>query len=288
MVMARDWHCTDFQRVIHGYVDVELDAGTLVDAEHHVASCETCRERVALARALRGSLQRTARGASAPEGLRARLGVATAAEANRAANPALTRDASGLGESRGPFVRSLALAAAVALLFVGARSTSLTGTRHAQHASLGADLLTDLVSEHSRPLPFDATDPKKVRMLEQYVGVPVHANTSRFEKTGAHFVGGRVLPVHHERAAMLQYELGQGEGARRVSVFVFDPKRIHLNDSELSHRTIGTADVRVGRSRGYTVAVTERAGVGYAVAGDLDPDRSAELALLADAVSSDD
>ena len=41
--------------------------------------------------------------------------------------------------------------------------------------------------------------------------------------------------------------------------------------------TVGTAEVRVGQADGHSVAVTQRDGVGYAFATDLDPMESAEL-----------
>jgi len=121
-----------------------------------------------------------------------------------------------------------------------------------------------------------------VRELERYVGVPLRP-TSFEKRTGARLVGGRVLPMmHHERAAMLQYEIGTGAEMRRVSVFVYDPRHIQVDDEELAPRAVGTAQVRVGHVNGYSLAVTQRAGVGYAVASDLDTDRSAQLAAFAD------
>ena len=39
---------------------------------------------------------------------------------------------------------------------------------------------------------------------------------------------------------------------------------------------------RVGRANGYSVAVTQRAGVGYALASDMDTEKSAQLAALTD------
>ena len=36
----------------------------------------------------------------------------------------------------------------------------------------------------------------------------------------------------------------------------------------------------LGREKGYSVAAAQRAGVGYIVAGDLAPDRSAQLAAM--------
>jgi anti-sigma factor RsiW len=147
---------------------------------------------------------------------------------------------------------------------------------------MGDDFLSELVAEHSRPLPPERTDPQKVGELGQYVGVPVRATT--LHRENAHFVGGRVLPVHQERAAMLQYEITtQGGETRRVSVFVFDPRRIQVSDNDFLprpfHNEGGTSEVRVGRSNGYSVAVTQRGGVGYALASDLDEQKTAELAL---------
>jgi anti-sigma factor RsiW len=43
---------------------------------------------------------------------------------------------------------------------------------------------------------------------------------------------------------------------------------------------VGTAEVRVGRERGYSVAVAQRGGVGYLVASDLDQDKDARLAAM--------
>ena len=52
--------CVRFSMSIAPYVDGELDAGHAVDVEGHVASCTECQERVALTRAVRTSLRRTA------------------------------------------------------------------------------------------------------------------------------------------------------------------------------------------------------------------------------------
>jgi hypothetical protein len=51
-----------------------------------------------------------------------------------------------------------------------------------------------------------------------------------------------------------------------------------IGTANLAPRAIGTAEVRVGREKGYSVAATQRAGVGYLIASDLDPDQSAQFA----------
>ncbi len=77
---------------------------------------------------------------------------------------------------------------------------------------------------------------------------------------------------------MLQYVVGTGDHVRRISVLVYDAQKIQIGDANLAPRAVGTAEVRVGSEKGYSVAATQRAGVGYLVASDLDPDRSAQLA----------
>jgi hypothetical protein len=79
---------------------------------------------------------------------------------------------------------------------------------------------------------------------------------------------------------MLQYVVGSGEDARRVSVFVYDAQKIQGGTSNLTPRSVGTAEIRVGREKGYSVAATQRAGEGYLVASDLDPDETAQLAAM--------
>jgi anti-sigma factor RsiW len=140
-------------------------------------------------------------------------------------------------------------------------------------------MLADLVYAHSQqPLPLDAKDEHAVRDLGQYVGVPVHP--APFERAGAHLVGGRVVPLRTQgRAAMLQYLVGSGGDERRVSVIVYDPQKIQIGTS-LEPYPVGTAEVRVGREKGYSVAAAQHDGVGYLVASDLDTDKSAQLAAV--------
>jgi hypothetical protein len=54
-----------------------------------------------------------------------------------------------------------------------------------------------------------------------------------------------------------------------------------VHDADLAPRAVGTSEVRVGREKGYSVAVTTNGGVGYAVASELDAEHSAELAAMA-------
>jgi hypothetical protein len=152
-------------------------------------------------------------------------------------------------------------------------------------AGLSDDLLRGFVQQHKHPLPPEQQDPKQVRQFERYVGVPVHV--PQFPQLGgqsARFVGARLLPVHGgDSAAMLQYELSQGNGGvQRVTVFVYDPHKVQIGGAHLAPRAVGTAEVRMGQPDGYSVAVTQHAGVGYAMASDMDPESSASLIAVVD------
>jgi anti-sigma factor RsiW len=269
------------------YLDGELDAPGMLEVESHVGRCVPCGEHVELLRATRSSLKRTVR-RNAPEGLRARLEIAMAAEATRgevreAEHAERDRTASTAGSKLLGWRTMVPLASAAALALAwGATRSPAKGTPQEQTAGFGDDLLAEIIAEHAAPLPPDATDPRAVRNLEKYVGVPVRPGS--FERGGAKLVGGRVLQMRsptHSRAAMLQFVVMSGDEPRRVSLFVYDPAKIQVVSPGMSPHPIGTARVSVGQARGYSVAVTQRGGIGCALATDMGVDESAQLALAA-------
>jgi anti-sigma factor RsiW len=304
--VATELTCKD-SRLIEAYLDCELDPSSLVEVEAHLngasgeGACGVCRERLALGRATRQSLKRVVRTASLEmaaggrDALRARALTAMMAEQGRqtaVANGGVAGYAGYTGPNDGRFhwrtLVPIASAAALALFWGAASRGALADARFGDShnaASMSAgiggdDLLADLLHEHSNPMPPQWTDVRDVRALDQYIGVPVRP--ARFERTGALLVGARVLPLHQQRAAMLQYVIGHGASQRRLSVFIYDPSKIQISGPGLSPRSVGTAQVRVGQESGYSVAVTQNAGVGYAVASDLGTDQSAAVAALAD------
>jgi anti-sigma factor RsiW len=283
-----DLECQKYARLLGAYLDGELEAAKLLEIEGHVSKCETCRERVELDRAMRGTVRNvvasSAPSADAKKAMRARMRAAMAAAERRSeADAALAEHAGGSKLFGWRTMVPLSSAAALAIVWgsiAHAPMRDSDGGANVKAAGLG-DPLAGFVAMHSRPLPMERTDPQAVRGFEQYVGVPVRPAT--FEKRGARLIGGRLMPVNAEaRAALLEYRVGQGPGSARVSVFIYDPQKIQVSDASLTPRAVGTAQVRVGRANGYSVAVTQNRGVGYALASDLDTDRSAELAALAD------
>ena len=290
--------CKSMGLLLGAHLDGQLDTVKTLEVEEHVTDCETCRERLALDRAMRGSIKKAVK-TDAPAEMRARILASLAAESAReeardsisassAEVAASTFDTPVTPSKRPTMLRHwrtmipIASAAALVMAWGAAGKQPIVSDGASDTmvpAGLSDDLLRDIVGQHSHSLPPEQQDPKQVRQFERYVGVPV-----RVPHFGnAQFVGGRLVPLHGgERAAMLQYEVKQGSGTQRVTVFVYDPRKIQIGGANLEPRAIGTAEVRVGHADGYSVAVTTHGGVGYAMASDLDADDSAKLVSAVD------
>ncbi|MCS6901489.1 MAG: zf-HC2 domain-containing protein [Myxococcales bacterium] len=140
-------------------------------------------------------------------------------------------------------------------------------------AHVGLDgIVEDLISLHAQPLPPEVTQPDEVRRFDPFVGVPVEP--PKLQRFGAKWEGGRILPLRNSRAAVLQYSMA---GGHRISVYVYDPRRVRPESSTLKQRVVRDTPIYVGNIRGYNVAATERQGIGYAVATDLDEPENIEL-----------
>jgi anti-sigma factor RsiW len=297
--------CKPMGLLLGAHLDGQLDPLKTLEVEDHLTACEVCCERLALDRALRGSLKKAVK-ITAPDDVRARMLAAMAGETARQtmrddgvdAEGEHSLDASagrasvaGGARTRPSMLRHwrtmLPIASAAALVL----AWGAAGKQPVEHgmtdtmvpAGLSDDLLRDFVAQHSRPVPPEQQDPKQVRQFERYVGVPVRVPQFTQNGGSARFVGGRLVPVHGgERAAMLQYEMQQGNNVQRVTVFVYDPRKIQIGGSHLAPRAVGTAEVRYGQTDGYSVAVTQQGGVGYTIASDLDPESSAKLVAVVD------
>lgn len=276
--------CANITQLLGAHLDGQLDAATTVEVDEHLGRCEACRERVNVDRSVRASLKRTST-VTAPADLRARALAAMMQVADERESQV---EAPAAKPARTPMLRQwkvmlpLASAAAFALAWgaVGRHNMHLASSS-LRHSMSNDDLVADFVDVHRHPLRPETPDPQQVRAFEREVGVPIRVPRLA---TNAKFIGGRLLPVRGgEHAAMLQYEVPRTSGVERVSVFVYDPRRVQLHAAEqLTPRAVGSKQIKVGRANGYAVAVANRDDVGYAVTSDLD-DSSAEYALAADA-----
>jgi len=269
--------CRTVACLVETYLDDELEPSQLLEVEKHTATCTTCRERIQLDRAIRMGVRRSVETKTSPS-FRARVAHSMTAERWASAERA---QASGVPTWRAVGLAVAATIAAVAGLdrqnHRGAEETKRPVQTNAS-AAVGIDALIDqFVDWHARPLPPEITNVNDLPGFEPYVGVPVRPRgLSTF---GAKLLGGRILPVQEQNcAAMLQYTL---DGSHRVSIYVFDPRRVGARPSRLQTKVIGSVPVYVGQIRGWSIAAAERSGVGYAIASDLGDDASAELALAA-------
>jgi len=269
--------CRTVACLVETYLDDELEPSQLLEVEKHTATCTTCRERIQLDRAIRMGVRRSVEIKTSPS-FRARVAHSMTAERWASAERA---QASGVPTWRAVGLAVAATIAAVAGLDRQNHQEAEETRRPVQtnaSAAVGIDALIDqFVDWHARPLPPEITNVNDLPGFEPYVGVPVRPRgLSTF---GAKLLGGRILPVQEQNcAAMLQYTL---DGSHRVSIYVFDPRRVGTRPSRLQTKVIGSVPVYVGQIRGWSIAAAERSGVGYAIASDLGDDASAELALAA-------
>jgi anti-sigma factor RsiW len=169
-------------------------------------------------------------------------------------------------------------------------ATSARATAAANENAAGVDfdaLLDQLVAFHANPLPPDAKSPEELTKFDPWVGVPVKRSALTVLQSmgacppghlescrGSSFAGGRIHPVRDARgAAALQYRL-QGH---RLTVYIFDPRVVRMGETHLRSRMVRQAPIYVGKMRGFSVAAAERSGVGYALASDLDEDKSIQM-----------
>lgn len=266
------------------YVDGELSPERMVEVEQHLASCQDCLGQVRLTSSIKLSTREMVR-RSAPVSAEFRARVESALGAQQRQADASDAEADKHGYL--PWRTILPVAAAAAVTLVWAASVEEPpGQTAAQPVAVSAgmtdgtdQLIDDFVRFHAHGGD-DAcpavVEPGLVSRLEPEVGVPIRAPS--LSEYGASWEGGTVVRVSHpgHRAALLRYRVGN----HRVSVYVYDAARWPLR-ARLEPRVVRDVPVYVGQRRGYSIAATERRGVGYAAAADLDDEATAELVAAA-------
>jgi anti-sigma factor RsiW len=285
--------CMRFSAWVAPYVDGELDPGHAVEMEAHVVSCSVCAERVALIRAMRTSLKRTAMRAAPPE-LCARIRTTIAQEKARAPRQDPRTEATNAKLIRLRYAVGLAAAAGVAFAMgmsrhasqrqyppypIGSEHPSMTESDISSSMSIDG-LLDELVRLHASPLPPETTDPNQLDRFDPFLGVQVPRPA--FQPFRASFKGARMHPVS-DRGTFLQvqYSVPDGKDGKRVTMYVFNPRVLPVQATRLEPRVVRQRAMLVGRLRGYSVAALEQSGVGYAFASDLDTDESTKIVLAA-------
>jgi anti-sigma factor RsiW len=265
-------------RCIGPYADGELAPSEMLAAQQHLEDCELCAERVRFHKAVRSSVRNAVGAVHASERLRARVAHALAEQQPAAAAPRHEEHDNNDVLSLPPRMLSwrvvgpLAAAAALSLV-LGSLANKRTEAHGANSAPLGSasmmtldTLLEEVVDQHAHPLPPETTNPTEVEGFDRFVGVPVRP--LHFARNQGTLLGARMVPMRQSRAAMLQYVLNNGH---RISVYVYNPHAVRMVATpRLRERRDDHGPVYVGFVRGYSVAVADRRGVGYALASDLN------------------
>jgi anti-sigma factor RsiW len=169
----------------------------------------------------------------------------------------------------------LATAAALALVFTASKEKRPSNGPIATTAAAVTEpnveqLLDDLVDRHIEPVTPAVVEPTELARFEPEVGVPVRM--PNLKQYGVRWEGGRVVPVRNQRAASLRFHLS----GHRMTLYVFNSERVPFKN-KLEARVVKNEPVYVGWKRGYSIAATDRHGVGYAVASDLNDQENAEI-----------
>ncbi len=153
-------------------------------------------------------------------------------------------------------------------------------------------VVDQLVALHANPLPPEEKNPEQLMRFDQYVGVPVKRSALSLLRVGAgsdraSFDGARLYAVRDSQtAAALQYKVR----GHRLTVYVFDSRLLPMARTRLKPRVVRSSDaskpdsgaerpspVYVGNVRGFSIAAAEKSGVGYALASDLDEDKTVQM-----------
>jgi anti-sigma factor RsiW len=282
--------CASLEKALEAYVDGELDASGVLAVDMHLEGCARCSERISLRRAMKRAVRDHARGEVASAALRARIAASAARLPNAPARMGQAGPSASSGSTRPSWKSAIPWAAAASLALMlsgGSRwlyrspAAAVEAGRATMQAGARAEALEDLALFHARPLPPEELDPQRVQtVFSPIVGVPVRP--MRFETPAARsytFAGARLMPMQEESAATLFYDVN----GTRVTVFVFDPSRIRVQSSCcLAPHVVSVGGqertIMLGRAKGYTVALEERDGVGYALSADLSEDDMLRLA----------
>jgi anti-sigma factor (TIGR02949 family) len=257
--------CDETRRYVDAWVDGELDPGAALFVEKHVARCASCSEEAQAIRAIKAALAASREGHAAPGSLRARLLSALDAEEQQkeAAEYAARRRKHGTG-----FV--LAGAALTGLALATGWRGAINGTGPVAGAAMMPPLLDDIAQRHARNLPVEVTGSEPTQVANFFTGrLDIPVRPVQFRGVPARLLGARISHVSDRMAAALYYDVG----GRRVTVFMFDSAVLPraFDTDALQPVRVNNQPAYVGYARGYTVVLSERGGVAYAVASDLPP-----------------
>lgn len=267
-------NCRLVRRHLDAFVDGELDPSSQLDFERHVAVCAGCQEHAAVLVAMKQATRDAYVDAAMPDHLMARVSdaLAHADQARSNASP-LVR----VVPLKMRHAVPMAAAAAALLVFGWVGNPTPTATEEGQPtvaASIGGGLFEDVVSLHSKQLPADVSaergDDAVVSYFRDKLAFPVAPPA--FQGLTARLIGARLSNVRERQAAAFYYDVG----GRRVTLVVFrQPPNFPnaIQRAQMFGKTVHYTQIG-----GYTVPVSQRGDLTYALTGDLDRNTLLRLA----------
>jgi anti-sigma factor (TIGR02949 family) len=255
--------CEETRRYVDARLDGELDPGAAMLVDTHLARCPACRSEADSIRAIKAVLASSREGHAAPPALRSRL-LAALDEEDQGRTAA--EQSSRRRKHAAQFV--MAGAALTTLAIATGWRGAVRNTGPIAGAAMMPPLLEDIAQRHARNLPSEVSGAQPEQVANFFTGrLDIPVRPVRFHGVPARLVGARISHVWDRMAAALYYDVG----GRRVTVFVFDSTVLpRAFDSEsLQPIRVNDHPAYVGNARGYTVVLSERGGVAYAVTSDL-------------------
>lgn len=274
--------CRGFEPLLGPFSDGELGTERILEVEQHLLECGLCQERLRLNHAMRGTLRRVVPEMARPSpAFKARLTAAIEAEHQRQwETRVLAREAERSRILSWRTILPVAAVAAAILVFAAStgeqRRAERISSSYAKADASGVDEMLEVLVNHHVRGRTEVTEQNLLPRFEREVGVPVHA--PNLVQYGARWEGGSVIPVRNQRAASLRYKMGTNH---RFTLYVYDSSRFPI-EQRLQQRYVGDEAVYVGTRRGYSIGVTERGRIGYAVASDLNDAETAEIVAALD------
>jgi anti-sigma factor RsiW len=250
--------CDDNARLLHGYLDGELDLVRSLEIEEHLKTCPDCAQELWNQQTLRKAFQSSSLYERAPAGLADRIRGSLALESAAAPGenaPAVKKAAVVSLSSRRAAWNWLAVAAAILLMFAVTWRIvpGLSGRGN-------SDLLTqEIVSSHIRSLQPDHLF--DVKSTDQHTVKPWFNGKLDFSppvrdlaEDGYPLVGGRLDYVDHQAVAVLVYQRRQ----HFINVFIWP-----------EGKGIGEA-LRMKSVQGYNMIPWEANGMYHCAVSDLN------------------
>lgn len=237
--------CKEVQRFLHAYLDGEFDDPERVAIAAHLEVCNSCREAAGFEEMFRDRVRAATERPTAPPWLRHKVVAAL----DRAERP--RRWLAPVLRWGIPAVVAAVLAMGVGLVLQDDRSPGASYNDDAQS-------ITDW-HRLQRQLALDVSGaPEAVRAyLRDKVPFPVRLPRN----PSAQLVGARLINLRQQPAALLVYQLG----SERVSVVIFDPRRLPRPTTGVGRRNVVRRQVN-----GYDVYMYASGGTGYGVTSDMD------------------